>query len=103
LERETEDAAIYIHTSRPGVSQLTGPHHEKQIDSRYLDRSCRNKSYRLETYRSLGTVSSAHPTQLRCYFVGRCDFVKPDPTEEVILFLLLKKSNSTRFYELTDT
>ncbi|KAG0069885.1 NAD-dependent glutamate dehydrogenase [Linnemannia elongata] len=30
LERETEEGAVYIHTSRPGVSQLYGPQHEKR-------------------------------------------------------------------------
>jgi glutamate dehydrogenase len=30
LERETDDAAVYIHTSHPGVSQLSGPQHEKR-------------------------------------------------------------------------
>lgn len=30
LERETDEGAVYIHTSRPGVSQLAGPQHEKK-------------------------------------------------------------------------
>lgn len=30
LERETDEGAVYIHTSRPGVSQLQGPQHEKR-------------------------------------------------------------------------
>jgi glutamate dehydrogenase len=30
LERETDDGAIYIHTSRPGISQVGGPGHEKR-------------------------------------------------------------------------
>lgn len=84
LERETDDAAIYIHTSRPGVSQVNGPDHEKRIDAKYLDNSTRERGFRLETYRSLGTVSSANPTQLRCYFVAKCEFVNPNPTEEVL-------------------
>ena len=29
LERETEEGAVYIHTSRPGFSQLYGPQHER--------------------------------------------------------------------------
>ncbi|KAI3634595.1 hypothetical protein MIR68_007506 [Amoeboaphelidium protococcarum] len=82
LERETDDAAIYIHTSTPGVSQTNGPAHERKIDAKYLDGSTKAKAYRLETYRSLGTVSSANQTQLRCYFIARCDFVKPEPTKE---------------------
>lgn len=30
LERETDEGAVYIHTSHPGVSQLYGPQHEKR-------------------------------------------------------------------------
>lgn len=30
LERETEDATVYIHSSKPGVSQLSGPKYEKR-------------------------------------------------------------------------
>ena len=51
-----------------------------RIDTRYLDGSCTSLAYRLETYRSLGTVSSSSSTQLRCYFVGKCDFVNPSPS-----------------------
>lgn len=60
LERESDDAAIYIHTSTPGVSMTGGPLHERRIDSRYLDGSVKEKAFRLESYRSLGTVSSAN-------------------------------------------
>jgi glutamate dehydrogenase len=76
LERETEEGAVYINTSRPGVSEISGPGHERRIDERYLDDCTPARAYRLETYRSLGTVSSANSTQLRCYFVGKCEFVK---------------------------
>ncbi|KAG0013844.1 NAD-dependent glutamate dehydrogenase, partial [Podila clonocystis] len=47
LERETEEGAVYIHTSRPGVSQLYGPQHEKRIDAKYLDVSNTERAYRL--------------------------------------------------------
>lgn len=30
LERETDEAAVYIHTSRPGVSNVIGPQYEKR-------------------------------------------------------------------------
>ncbi|KAI9183335.1 NAD-dependent glutamate dehydrogenase [Blastocladiella emersonii ATCC 22665] len=82
LERETEAGAVYIHTSRPGVSTTTGPQVERRIDNKYLDNSSTDKAYRLETYRSLGTVSSNLATQLRCYFVTQCQFAKPTPTAE---------------------
>ncbi|KAJ3318608.1 NAD-dependent glutamate dehydrogenase, partial [Gonapodya sp. JEL0774] len=80
LERETEDGAVYIHTSRPGVSTLTGPQYEKRMDERYLDRSDTKVAYRMESYRSAGTISSSISSSLRCYFISKCNFVKPDPT-----------------------
>ncbi|TPX41085.1 glutamate dehydrogenase [Synchytrium endobioticum] len=82
LERETEDGAVYIYTSKPGVSELGGPQHERRIDHKYLDVSNRTKAFRLESYRSLGTVSSALSSQLRCYFIRKCNFVKENPTAE---------------------
>ncbi len=30
LDRETEDGAIYIHTSKPGISDLNGPQYERK-------------------------------------------------------------------------
>ncbi|ORZ31905.1 Glutamate/Leucine/Phenylalanine/Valine dehydrogenase-domain-containing protein [Catenaria anguillulae PL171] len=82
LERETDAGAVYIHTSRPGVSTSTGPQVERRVDNKYIDNSTTEKAYRLETYRSLGTVSSQLATQLRCYFVAQCQFVKTNPTKE---------------------
>jgi glutamate dehydrogenase len=53
-----------------------------RIDEQYLDVSNTTKAYRLESYRSHGNVSPSMSTQLRCYFVAKCDFVKPDPSPE---------------------
>lgn len=74
LEQEHEDKAVYIHSSKPGVSTLTGPQYETRIDEKYLDASTPERCYRLETYRSSGVVASNFKTQLRCYFVTRCHF-----------------------------
>lgn len=79
LERETEEGAIYIHTSNPGISKVSGPQFEYRIDELYLDISRPNHAFRLESYRSLGTVSQATQTQLRCYFVAKCNFVMENP------------------------
>ncbi|KAJ3127236.1 NAD-dependent glutamate dehydrogenase [Nowakowskiella sp. JEL0407] len=76
LERETDDGAVYIHTSKPGVSELGGPGYERKMDSKYLDKSGKGVGYRLESYRSSGTVSSSFSTQLRCYFIQKVNFVK---------------------------
>lgn len=77
LEHQTPNGAIYIHNSKPGIS---GPQYEKKMDEKYIDRTG-DKVYRLETYRSKGTVSSYSSTQLRCYFIAQCDFVNPNPPE----------------------
>ncbi|KAJ1971291.1 NAD-dependent glutamate dehydrogenase, partial [Dimargaris xerosporica] len=82
LEKENDDGAVFIHTSRPGISQLGGPQHERNIDAKYLDVSTAAKAYRMESYRSRGTVSEKVKTQLRCYFITRCNFVHADPTPE---------------------
>ncbi|KAJ1911607.1 NAD-dependent glutamate dehydrogenase [Tieghemiomyces parasiticus] len=80
LEKESEDGAVFIHTSLPGVSEIQGPQHERRIDDNYLDISTPAKAYRLESYRSRGTVSEKLKAQLRCYFITRCDFVNAEPT-----------------------
>lgn len=33
LERETEDGAVFIHSSLPGVSTTEGPNHERKLTS----------------------------------------------------------------------
>ena len=40
------------------------------------------QAYRLETFRSMGALSRASEKQIRCYFVTKCDFVNPNPSEE---------------------
>ncbi|KAI7899115.1 Glutamate/Leucine/Phenylalanine/Valine dehydrogenase-domain-containing protein [Cokeromyces recurvatus] len=47
LEKESEDSAVYIHSSEPGVSQLNGPEIEKTIDEKFLDNSTSSQAYRL--------------------------------------------------------
>jgi glutamate dehydrogenase len=75
LEQETDDNAVYIHTSTAGVTDPIGPQYERRIDEKFLDPSTPQKAFRLETYRSAGNVSSNLAQQLRCYFVSLCNFV----------------------------
>jgi len=49
------------------------------MDENYLDKSSVSKAYRLETYRSAGSVSALSKQQLRCYFLAKCNFVQPIP------------------------
>lgn len=79
LEHATEDGAVFIHSSAPGVSQQEGPQWEKKIDQNYLDKSTAASAYRLETYRAAGSVSAQSTQRLRCYFVSKCHFNQPAP------------------------
>lgn len=85
LAKESDQRAVYIQTSKPGIK---GNDIEVHIDEKYLNASCKSDAYRMETYRSRGTISSKHDTNLRCYFISKCQFViKPmtlicDPSRE---------------------
>ncbi|CAN6674685.1 NAD-specific glutamate dehydrogenase [Trichomonascus vanleenenianus] len=99
LDREAEDHAVYIDTSTPGISNLEGPRYEQRIDEKYLTPSTASKAYRLETFRSDGTVAtsgSGEAQQMRCYFVYKCDFPEPSPREDETD---LQKISDKQFYE----
>jgi glutamate dehydrogenase len=53
-----------------------------RIDTLFLDHSTPQNAYRLETYRSAGSVSSLSSQQLRCYFVTKCHFPPPGGDED---------------------
>lgn len=55
LEQETEQAAVYIHNSRPGISMTDGPNYERRIDEAYLNKSSADKAYRLVQERDHGS------------------------------------------------
>ncbi|GAA6003578.1 glutamate dehydrogenase (NAD(+)) [Rhodotorula paludigena] len=95
LEKESENSAVYIFTSPPGVSLSNGPQYEQRIDKQYLDNSNATNAYRLESYRAApaaaadehlavpnGAANGATHTppgesvvaQLRSYFISKCDF-----------------------------
>lgn len=78
---EKGNGATFIHTSRPGLTSKEGPGAtcESRIDELYLDNSTSEKCYRLETYRSTGSISATASQQLRCYFITRCNFPSPPP------------------------
>ncbi|KAH0536921.1 glutamate dehydrogenase (NADP(+)) gdh1 [Glutinoglossum americanum] len=79
LDKEAEDHAVYIDTSKPGVSNLDGPRYEQRIDERYLNNSTASESYRVETFRSVSMPGGTDQRQLRCYFVYKCQFANPNP------------------------
>jgi glutamate dehydrogenase len=109
LDMESSDHAIYIDTSVPGVSNVTGPGYERRLESKYLDNSAINRCYRVETFRSPGNLSGTGPskTTLRCYFVFQSQFVEPNPSPnetrlEVIgdrMFLQKATKNTMQIYQ----
>ncbi|KAL2260281.1 hypothetical protein VTK26DRAFT_5752 [Humicola hyalothermophila] len=107
LDMEASDHAIYIDTSEPGKTAITGPRYEHRLEAKYLDGSDPSKRFRVETFRSPGFIGSADcKTALRCYFVYQCQFVEPnaDPKEtrlEVIsdrMFLAKATKNTKQIY-----
>lgn len=78
-----KEGAVFIHSSAAGVSATDGPGAkvEKRIDDNFIDKSTPEKAYRLETFRSAGSVSSTISQQLRCYFVSPCEFPKTPATK----------------------
>lgn len=82
LERESDDRAVFIHTSTPGVSSLEGPRYEDLIDKKYISPSVPEKAFRLETFRSASALEdNGDPQHLRCYFVNQCDFFNTTPNQ----------------------
>lgn len=82
LDKEASDHAVYIDTSKPGISAINGPRYEQRIDEKYLDGSKASNSYRVETFRSASVLPRDTEQQLRCYFVYQCHFANPNPGPE---------------------
>ena len=84
LDKEAADHAVYIDTSRPGITVVDGPRYEERIDDKYLNGSQGSKAYRVESFRSNTPLPGSDSQQLRCYFVYECEFVNPTPGETEI-------------------
>ncbi|BGP18089.1 NAD-dependent glutamate dehydrogenase [Rhodosporidiobolus nylandii] len=101
LEKESENSAVYIFTSPPGVSLSNGPQYEQRIDEKYIDPSTASSAWRLESYRAAppddspvaagevevdanGLPIENVAAQLRSYFVSKCEFVQTQLSEEEI-------------------
>ncbi|KAF2711511.1 NAD-specific glutamate dehydrogenase-like protein [Pleomassaria siparia CBS 279.74] len=80
LTKEAEDHALYIDTSRPGISVVNGPHYEQRIDEKYLNGSKGSAGYRVESFRAANSLQGSKDQQVRCYFVYQCDFANPNPS-----------------------
>lgn len=74
LQKKNDASALYIHSSEPGTRNPDGCQWERQIDELYLNKSSVESAFRLETYRSTGSLEGAAPERLRCYFLQRCQF-----------------------------
>ncbi|KAF8315590.1 NAD-dependent glutamate dehydrogenase [Clavulina sp. PMI_390] len=82
LEKITDSSMVFIHTSPPGQTSVTGPGAtcERRIDDR-IDNSTPQEAFRLETYRSAGSISATASQQLRCYFVSKCQWLDSTPSK----------------------
>lgn len=107
LDKEATDHAVYIDTSKPGISVVQGPQYEQRIDEKYLNGSKGALGYRVESFRSASPLPGSEEQQLRCYFVYECDFADPKPgaTETNIekvgdkRFLQKATKNTKRIYQ----
>lgn len=79
LDKEAVDHAVYIDTSKPGVSVIGGPQYEQRISKKYLNISTTNAAYRVESFRSETPLPGSQDQQLRCYFIYQCEFEHPNP------------------------
>ncbi|KAH7392382.1 Glutamate/Leucine/Phenylalanine/Valine dehydrogenase-domain-containing protein [Phaeosphaeria sp. MPI-PUGE-AT-0046c] len=77
LDKEAVDHAVYIDTSKPGVSVIGGPQYEQRIDKKYLNTKA-NTTYRVESFRSETPLPGSEDQQLRCYFIYQCEFENPN-------------------------
>jgi glutamate dehydrogenase len=106
LDKEAVDHAVYIDTSKPGVSVIGGPQYEQRIDKKYLNTKA-NTTYRVESFRSETPLPGSEDQQLRCYFVYQCEFENPNVAEtetniDVIgdkRFLQKATKNTLRIYQ----
>ena len=79
LAKEATDHAVYIDTSKPGVSVIDGPRYEQRIDEKYINGSTPERSYRVESFRSTAVIPDNSNASMRCYFVYQCHFANPNP------------------------
>lgn len=78
LAKEAADHAVYIDTSKPGISVLDGAGYEQRIDEKYIDGSSPSRSYRVESFRSGNALPDNPSESLRCYFIYQSEFANPD-------------------------
>lgn len=79
LQKEATDHAVYIDTSKPGISMIEGPRFEQRIDEKYIDGSKPTRSYRVESFRASNALPENPTESLRCYFIYQCEFAQPTP------------------------
>lgn len=78
LQKEATDHAVYIDTSKAGISVIDGPRFEQRIDEKYIDGSKPSRSYRVESFRASNALPENPSESLRCYFVYQCEFKYPE-------------------------
>ncbi|KAE9383632.1 hypothetical protein BT96DRAFT_1008946 [Gymnopus androsaceus JB14] len=81
---ENGNGATFIHTSPLGITTTEGlgATCQSRIDTLFLDNSKPNNAYRLETFRSAGSISVTTSPQLRSYFVNKRIFPDTPVTKD---------------------
>jgi glutamate dehydrogenase len=102
LDKEASDHAVYIDTSKPGISVVDGPRYEQRIDDKYLNGSNKKAAYRVETFRSNSLLPGSEESMLRCYFVYQC-FFNQDPIETEKTETSIEKIGDKRFLQKATT
>jgi glutamate dehydrogenase len=83
LAKEATDHAMYIDTSKPGISVLDGPRYEQRIDEKYINGSTTPAtSYRVESFRATNALPENPGETLRCYFIYQCKFNNQNVSSE---------------------
>lgn len=80
VDKEDATHAVYIDTSRPGVTVPGGPGYEARLETKYLDGSRGSQSFRVESFRASGKADE-NIQSIRCYFVYQSVFKNPTPKQ----------------------
>ena len=87
FDRESDDHAVYVDASQPGMDQEEGPRYEQRIDEKYLSGSEAGKVYRVEFFQSTNPLPiedlGNDEQSFSYYFVYECRFKNPKPGPEV--------------------
>ncbi|KAL6065909.1 NAD-specific glutamate dehydrogenase [Balamuthia mandrillaris] len=100
IKHETEDEAIFMCNSVPGSAQSPAMSIEEKIGRHYLATEGTYNNYRVQVYRSKGTISPDSTSQLRIYVVSRAKYALPREEMEASIETDLNKVGDLSFLKL---